>query len=67
MCGITGFIDFTNQSTRQTASKMADTMAHRGPDGQQEFFEQANDFQIGLGHRRLSVNDLSQEAAQPMF
>ena len=67
MCGITGFIDFTNQSTRQTASKMADTMAHRGPDGQQEFFEQANDFQIGLGHRRLSVIDLSQEAAQPMF
>ena len=47
--------------------KMTATMSHRGPDGQSVFFVQANDYQIGLGHRRLSVIDLSDEAAQPMF
>lgn len=67
MCGITGFADFNNNSSREIVVKMTATMSHRGPDGQSVFFVQANDYQIGLGHRRLSVIDLSDEAAQPMF
>lgn len=66
MCGITGFADFTNKSSIETARKMAATMPHRGPDGQGEFFQQFDNFQIGFGHRRLSIIDLSHAADQPM-
>ena len=66
MCGITGFADFTNKSSIETACKMAATMPHRGPDGQGEFFQQFDNFQIGFGHRRLSIIDLSHAADQPM-
>ena len=66
MCGITGFADFTNKSSIEIAKKMAATMPHRGPDGQGEYFQQLNDVQVGFGHRRLSIIDLSHAADQPM-
>ncbi|MBX3164164.1 MAG: asparagine synthase (glutamine-hydrolyzing) [Bacteroidetes bacterium] len=66
MCGISGFIDFTNNSSKEILKRMSDTLAHRGPDGfGEEFFEKDN-FQIGLGHRRLSIIDLSEAGKQPM-
>ena len=43
---------------------MTGALAHRGPDG--EGFWQNNDGTAQLGHRRLSVIDLSKDAAQPM-
>jgi len=43
---------------------MRDTMVHRGPDGAGAWI--ADDGRIGLGHRRLSIIDLSPAAAQPM-
>jgi len=46
---------------------MAASMPHRGPDGQSEFFEEASEVQVGLGHRRLSIIDLSHSADQPML
>lgn len=67
MCGITGFADFNNKSSKELVCKMAASMPHRGPDGQSEFFEQSNAVQVGLGHRRLSIIDLSHSADQPMF
>ncbi|MBO9592155.1 MAG: asparagine synthase (glutamine-hydrolyzing) [Niabella sp.] len=67
MCGITGFADFNQKSSREIVFQMAASMFHRGPDGQAEFFEQREDFQIGLGHRRLSIIDLSHAADQPMI
>lgn len=66
MCGITGFVDFNNNSSQEIVAKMSTTMQHRGPDGQSEFFEQKEDYQVGLGHRRLSIIDLSHAADQPM-
>ena len=66
MCGITGFADFTNKSSLKIAKKMAASMPHRGPDGQGEYFLQLSDVQIGFGHRRLSIIDLSHAADQPM-
>ena len=67
MCGIAGALVFTNGGFSVTESyitKMRDTMAHRGPDGFGTWV--AADGRVGLGHRRLSIIDLSDAAAQPM-
>jgi asparagine synthase (glutamine-hydrolysing) len=45
---------------------MTSSLAHRGPDGQGIYFAQTTAAQIGLGHRRLSIIDLSESANQPM-
>lgn len=66
MCGIAGFADFTNKSSREIAGHMAQALAHRGPDGQGEFFQEGPFCQVGFGHRRLSIIDLSAHANQPM-
>ena len=63
MCGIAGIIDFTGRPVMQEElKKMTDSIAHRGPDGE-GFFVEGN---VGFGHRRLSIIDLSSAAAQPM-
>lgn len=67
MCGINGFIDFTHRSSKEILIKGTDVLLHRGPDGSgYEFFENGR-CQVGLGHRRLSIIDLSDAAAQPMW
>jgi asparagine synthase (glutamine-hydrolysing) len=43
---------------------MTDIIAHRGPDGDGQWI--SADGQVGFGHRRLSIIDLSHEADQPM-
>jgi asparagine synthase (glutamine-hydrolysing) len=67
MCGIVGALSFKNSSFRISESylvRMRDTMAHRGPDGAGAFI--SGDGRVGLGHRRLSIIDLSNNASQPM-
>ena len=66
MCGITGFIDFNKQSSLPILEAMTTTMVHRGPDGfgVQEIV--TSDAQIGFGHRRLAIIDLSDHGKQPM-
>ena len=66
MCGITGFVDFKKNSSSEMVGQMASTLSHRGPDGQGEFFSETTHCNIGLGHRRLSIIDLSNAANQPM-
>ena len=65
MCGIAGIIsaDKANISLSRL-KKMAAAIAHRGPDGE-GFWINKNE-NVGLAHRRLSIIDLSDEAAQPM-
>jgi asparagine synthase (glutamine-hydrolysing) len=66
MCGIAGFVDFTKKSTEEVLNRMSCALPHRGPDGQGTYFHQTDDIQVGLGHRRLSIIDLSSAANQPM-
>jgi asparagine synthase (glutamine-hydrolysing) len=66
MCGIAGVIDFNKASSEAEVNDMIDTLQHRGPDGGAVFMEQLEHTQIGLGHRRLSIIDLSNGGAQPM-
>lgn len=67
MCGIAGFIDFNNLSSQQLLRQCTDVLSHRGPDGSGYEFFQHDQFQVGLGHRRLSIIDLSLAASQPMW
>ncbi len=67
MCGIAGFVDFNNNSSRQILEDCTNTIAHRGPDGTGFEFIQHDNFSIGLGHRRLSIIDLSDAGRQPMW
>jgi asparagine synthase (glutamine-hydrolysing) len=67
MCGIVGTLIFKNsnfEATNDYIQKMRDIMSHRGPDGAGLWI--SADKKIGLGHRRLSIIDLSTEANQPM-
>lgn len=66
MCGIAGFIDFNKATSRNIVSEMACAVSHRGPDGEGIYFEETDLASIGLGHRRLSIIDLSTAANQPM-
>ena len=66
MCGIAGFVDFRKKTTKETLAQMSCVLPHRGPDGQGVYFHQSDHAEIGLGHRRLSIIDLSSAANQPM-
>ena len=66
MCGIAGFVqtEHLTQGAARTAQRMADAVAHRGPDDAGVWTdEQAG---VALGHRRLAVIDLSPAGHQPM-
>lgn len=65
MCGIAGIISSdSNLVTKERLSKMTGALAHRGPDGEGFWVNAAGN--AGFGHRRLSIIDLSEAAAQPM-
>jgi len=66
MCGITGFIDFSKQSTPESLLAMRETLHHRGPDDQGEAFLDTAKAYVGFGFRRLSIIDLSPLGHQPM-
>jgi asparagine synthase (glutamine-hydrolysing) len=62
MCGICGVFDFRGDPVdRELIEKMANAIAHRGPDGDGHFVRG----RIGLGHRRLSIIDI-EGGAQPI-
>jgi len=66
MCGIVGFCDFTKESGRDELAAMMQVLEHRGPNAQGEQLHSLSGVDIGLGHRRLSIMDLSNQGAQPM-
>jgi asparagine synthase (glutamine-hydrolysing) len=65
MCGISGFIDYNKTSTITILEKMNRIMAHRGPDGEGYGIYETENATIGLGHRRLSIIDLTEGGSQP--
>ncbi len=63
MCGITGMFHLDGSPASKTVLKqMTDAIAHRGPDGEGQWVNGS----VALGHRRLSIIDLSEAGAQPM-
>jgi len=65
MCGIAGILNFKGGVvTPAEIKKLTDVIAHRGPDGEGQWVNNAKN--TGLGHRRLSIIDLSDKASQPM-
>lgn len=62
MCGISGYYSFNDVFSETELHAMTDALAHRGPDA----FGYFSDKIVGLGHRRLSIIDLSENANQPM-
>lgn len=66
MCGIAGFCDYLSQTDDQVLRKMTDQLVHRGPDDSGYRMVQVQNSRVGLGHRRLSIIDLSPLGHQPM-
>ena len=64
MCGIAGLCGWRGD-WRSNIEKMNERMAHRGPDAAGVWAEE--DGSVVLGHRRLSIIDLSEAGAQPML
>lgn len=62
MCGITGYFSPNKVFSESELKAMTESLAHRGPDAEGFFMDEI----IGLGHRRLSVIDLSTAANQPI-
>lgn len=65
MCGINGILHLQSQKKidERVLTKMRDSLEHRGPDDKGLFYEN----NIGLGHRRLSIIDVSVAGHQPFI
>jgi asparagine synthase (glutamine-hydrolysing) len=64
MCGITGIYSFKDSASKSLLQKMTDSLSHRGPNAYGYF--ESNNGRCLLGHRRLSIIDLSEAANQPL-
>ena len=63
MCGVAGVVHLSGEPVSPVVLKrMTDAIAHRGPDGEGQWIER----NVGLGHRRLAILDLSPAGQQPM-
>lgn len=69
MCGIAGFVDagarLTSEERLSAIERMTATLKHRGPDGDGDWLDPETG--VALGHRRLSIIDLSPAGHQPML
>ena len=69
MCGIIGWVvRGARRQSGETLTRLAGLLAHRGPDGSGHWLASTADgrYQIGLGHRRLSIIDIG-GGVQPMW
>ena len=66
MCGINGFVSKQNSRDIETINKMNDIIIHRGPDDDGIYFENYNNYSVGMGMRRLSIID-KDNGNQPMY
>ena len=62
MCGIVGFTN-TNKDSEMIIGAMMDRIRHRGPDASGKYIDDG----IALGHRRLSIIDVTSQGDQPIF
>jgi asparagine synthase (glutamine-hydrolysing) len=61
MCGIAGFT--SRKWSEEDLRRANDCLQHRGPDAAGVYYKDG----VGLGHRRLSIQDLSEAGSQPMY
>jgi asparagine synthase (glutamine-hydrolysing) len=64
MCGIAGTYRWPDGDA--VTDRLTKALAHRGPDGTGRYAHRTGDVDVQLGHRRLSIVDLSETGAQPM-
>lgn len=65
MCGIVGIWNLNNEPvSQQVLHRFTDALAHRGPDGNGFFID--SNANLGLGHRRLAIIDITETGRQPM-
>ena len=62
MCGFVGFTNHIDNSNR-VLQEMLDKIKHRGPDAEGTYIDE----DIALGHRRLSIIDVSEAGTQPLY
>ncbi len=62
MCGVCGYLSRRGPADATTIAAMTRTLAHRGPDDERTRV----DGPLALGHRRLSIIDLSEASSEPM-
>ena len=66
MCGIAGLYNFNKEvQSIEVLKAFTDAMVHRGPDG--SGYDLLNNERVGLGHRRLSILDLTEAGHQPFY
>ncbi|MDC5850447.1 asparagine synthase (glutamine-hydrolyzing) [Vibrio europaeus] len=68
MCGIVGYLSYQHENSDilfDNTTKMADALITRGPDSHGIWLEP--ELGLGLGHRRLAIQDLSEAGHQPMI
>lgn len=63
MCGIAGFLSFKATYSESDLKNITNVLNHRGPDASGFYYDKF----VGLGHRRLSIIDLSDSANQPIY
>ncbi len=64
VCGLVGVIDFAGRVDLGRAEKARLSLRHRGPDAEGSWYDGKH---VYLGHNRLSIIDLSEQANQPLF
>ena len=66
MCGIYGYLSPTGTIDPTILRRMGHPLKHRGPDDEGEVILDSSEVSVGLGHKRLSIIDLSPAGKQPM-
>ena len=66
MCGIYGFLTHSDNVGREIMQRMGCALRHRGPDDEGEVIVHSGPVCVALGHKRLSIIDLSEAGRQPL-
>ena len=66
MCGIVGLVEIGDRGGRFAVQRASEALVHRGPDDSAQWGVQFGSAWVALGHRRLSILDLSAAGSQPM-
>ena len=67
MCGLLGVVDYKKDINTGLFKEMLNSLKHRGPDDEGVEVFSLDSYSILLGHRRLSIIDISSNGHQPMF